>query len=189
MIQTTPGVANTVEAAVVNTNGAAITSGTVTFHLVAMSGPNSGKWWDSGGATWAAAEASAGSATFKGGATWTLSIAAAAWTNGVRYAMYAKESGGLNILYDVPILCAPLTGGAGSEDVTITCQDASGPLDGVAVWISLDEAGSQVVAGVAYSNASGIVTFKLDPGTIWIHRQLAGKTFTPDPEQETVVAT
>ena len=77
--------------------------------------------------------------------------------------------------------------GSGALDVTITCKDSGGsPLDGVAVWVSTDQAGSNVVAGTKYTNANGQVTFKLDAGTYWIHRQLSGYEFDPNPKQETV---
>jgi len=77
--------------------------------------------------------------------------------------------------------------GAGALDVTITCKDDQGDhLDGVAVWITTDSAGSNVVAGTKYTTASGEVTFKLDAGTYWVHRQLSGYEFSPNPKQETV---
>jgi hypothetical protein len=188
VIQVTPGQANTVEAALVaKATGSAITSGVVTFQVMALSGSHAGKWWSAATSAWSAVEASAGTATYKGGATWTLSIAAGAWAEGVRYALYPKESGGLHIPYDVPILAAPLSGGSGSEEFTVTCQDGDGnPLDGVAVWISTDEAGGNVVAGVKYTSATGKTVFKIDAGTYWVHRQLSGYDFDPNPAQATV---
>jgi len=69
--------------------------------------------------------------------------------------------------------------GPGSELCTITVKDQSGnPLDGVAVWITSDEAGVDVVAGKKYTNSSGQVTFMLDPGTYYCWRQLARYNFT-----------
>jgi len=80
--------------------------------------------------------------------------------------------------------------GSGALDVTITCKDAGGaPLDGAAVWVSTDAGGTNVVAGTKYTDAMGEVAFKLDAGTYWIHRQLSGYEFTPNPKQETVAAT
>ncbi len=50
----------------------------------------------------------------------------------------------------------------------------------------VSEGGSNVVAGTKYTNANGQTTFKLDAGTYWIHRQLSGYEFSPNPKQETV---
>jgi len=79
--------------------GLAITSGTVTFYLIAADGDNAGKWFRASDSSWQAAEASAGAASYKGGVAWSLAIAAAAWISGVRYILYAKESGDLAVVY------------------------------------------------------------------------------------------
>ncbi|OQB86503.1 MAG: hypothetical protein BWX88_01111 [Planctomycetes bacterium ADurb.Bin126] len=72
--------------------------------------------------------------------------------------------------------------GSGALDVTITITDNLGtPLDGAAVWISTDQAGSNVIAGTKYTTALGQVAFKLDAGAYWCHRQLAGYEFDPNP--------
>jgi hypothetical protein len=94
------GQANTVIADLVaKSDGSAITAGTANFYLVALSGDNAGKWFRASDSSWQAAEASAGAAAFKGSSQWQLSIVAAAWTAGVKYSLYAKESGNLNIPY------------------------------------------------------------------------------------------
>jgi len=84
-------------------DGSAITSGTVTFHLIATSGDNAGKWFQSSDDSWQAAEASAGTATHKAVGHWYCSIASDAWISGVQYILYAKESGSLNIDYSESI--------------------------------------------------------------------------------------
>jgi len=62
--------------------------------------------------------------------------------------------------------------GAGSETVTIECLDASSlPLEGVAVWVTDDLAGSSIKAGTLYSNTLGRVTVYLDPGAYYVWRQ------------------
>ncbi len=72
--------------------------------------------------------------------------------------------------------------GSGALDVIVTITDNLGtPLDGAAVWISTDQAGSNVVAGTKYTTALGQVAFKLDAGAYWCHRQLAGYEFDPNP--------
>lgn len=99
---------NTFKAAQANTvyldiaalaTGEAITSGTVNFYLIAVDGANAGKWFRASDSSWQAAESSAGAATYKGGVAWSLSIAAAAWTAGVKYILYGKESGNLGVVY------------------------------------------------------------------------------------------
>ncbi len=70
-------------------------------------------------------------------------------------------------------------GGSGSIEKTITvCDNSSNPLDGVAVWVSTDIAGTNVVAGKSYTDAFGNVTFMLDAGTYYGWQQLAGYNFT-----------
>lgn len=76
------------------------------------------------------------------------------------------------LLSDLP------SAGAGAIAHTITVDDGTNPLDGAEVWISTDEAGSNVVAGTLSTDALGRVTFMLDAGTYWKHVQLAGYNFT-----------
>lgn len=100
MLTYTAGTANTVSLDVVaKSDGSPISAGTVNFYLIAVDGDNAGKWFKAADSSWSATEASAGAATYKGGALWQLSIAAAAWINGVTYELYAKESGDLNVVY------------------------------------------------------------------------------------------
>ena len=102
----TPGQANTVHRDVVNkSTGAPITTGTVTVYLIALSGANAGKWFQTSDDSWSATEAAAGTATHKANGHWTASIDAAAWTAGVRYELYAKESGSLDIPYSEEVAC------------------------------------------------------------------------------------
>jgi hypothetical protein len=74
--------------------------------------------------------------------------------------------------------------GSGASANTYTVTDGTDPLDGVAVWVTTDEAGSNVVAS-GTSNSSGQVTFMLDAGTTYyIWRQLSGYNFTNPDEEE-----
>ena len=94
------GAANTVSLDVIDKDTSEpIAVGTVNFYLIALNGANAGKWFRAADATWQAAEASAGSATYKGGASWRLEIAASAWKHGTTYNLYAKETGDLNVVY------------------------------------------------------------------------------------------
>lgn len=98
------GTANTLYTDMVaKLDGEPITSGTVTFYLIAVTGSNAGKWFKTSGDSWSAVEAAAGSGTHKADGHWYCSIDSAAWTSGVRYEMYAKESGDLHIPYSEEI--------------------------------------------------------------------------------------
>ena len=88
---------------VAKATGNPITTGTVNFYLRAISGANSGKWVRGSDSSWQSSEVIAGTVTqvtgYVGDATWEISLAAAAWVSGVRYELYAKESGDLHIPY------------------------------------------------------------------------------------------
>jgi len=90
---------------VAKASGSPITSGTVNFYLIAKSGSNAGKWFRSSDSSWQSAESSAGSAAHKSDGHWYVSIASAAWTTGVLYQLYAKESGNLHIPYSEDVIC------------------------------------------------------------------------------------
>jgi len=90
--------ANTVTADLVaRADGTPITVGTVAAYLRALSGANAGKWFRSADSSWQAGESSAGAMSHVADGHWTCDIAAAAWITGVRYLLYAKESGDLHI--------------------------------------------------------------------------------------------
>ncbi len=78
-------------------DGDPITAGTVNYYLVALTGANAGKWFRDADDTWQAAEAICGAMTHKADGHWTVSVAAAAWIDGVEYMEYAKESGDLHV--------------------------------------------------------------------------------------------
>lgn len=92
------------------------------------------------------------------------------WSTALPGAYGAGTAG--KLLSDLP------SAGAGAIAHTITVDDGTNPLDGAEVWISTDEAGSNVVAGTLSTDALGRVTFMLDAGTYWKHVQLAGYNFT-----------
>ena len=70
--------------------------------------------------------------------------------------------------------------GAGAISTPITVDDGTNPIDGVDVWVTTDVGGSNVIAR-GYTNTSGVVTFMLDTGTVYIWKQLAGYSFSnPD---------
>ena len=69
--------------------------------------------------------------------------------------------------------------GTGAISTTITINDGSNPLDGCRVMLTNDEAGSDVVAS-GYTNANGQVTLYADAGDYYVHKQLAGYSFSVD---------
>ena len=89
---------------VAKASGAAITSGTVNFYLVAKDGTNAGKWYQGSDTSWQAAEAIAGAATHRSDGHWYLSLPSAVWTCNVAYTLYAKESGNLHIPVEDSVL-------------------------------------------------------------------------------------
>jgi hypothetical protein len=92
--------ANTMVADLVaKASGSPIVAGTVNIYLMAKTGVNAGKWFQTSDDSWQAAEAIAGAGTHQGDGHWACSIDVAAWTAGVRYSLYAKESGDLHIPY------------------------------------------------------------------------------------------
>lgn len=66
------------------------------------------------------------------------------------------------------------SGGAGSTSYNITVTDGADPLDGAEVWVTTDSAGSNVVAGTVSTDALGLATFLLDPGTYYVWVQHSG---------------
>jgi len=70
--------------------------------------------------------------------------------------------------------------GSGALSTRIYCQTDGGvPIDGVEVWITSDEAGTNVVAGTLSSDATGLAgPFMLDAGTWFVWKQLSGYNFT-----------
>jgi len=68
--------------------------------------------------------------------------------------------------------------GGGALSCTWTQKDAAGtPMDNVQVWITTDEAGTNVVAGTLLTNANGEVTFMLDASSYYVWREKGGFNF------------
>ena len=63
-------------------------------------------------------------------------------------------------------------------------DDLGTPIDGAAVWVTTDSAGTDVIAS-GTTNDSGEVTFYLDAGTKYIWRSRSGFNFD-NPDEEVV---
>jgi hypothetical protein len=75
--------------------------------------------------------------------------------------------------------------GAGAIEWTYTVATSGGvPISGVSVWCTSDVAGT-VVLQSGTTNASGVVTFWLDAGTVYVWCHKSGYNFT-NPDTETV---
>jgi len=72
-------------------------------------------------------------------------------------------------------------GGAITYNYTVT-TDGSTPIPDVDVWVTSDSAGTQILAS-GRTNQSGVVTFYLDAGTVYVWCQKSGYNFSnPDVE-------
>lgn len=79
------------------------------------------------------------------------------------------------------------TQGTGAITWTYTLTSTVAPNDPIAdadVWVTTDEAGTNVIAS-GRTNASGVVTFFLDAGTVYVFSQKSGVDFD-NPDEETV---
>jgi hypothetical protein len=114
------------------------------------------------------------------------------------YKAYADDDGGdvaasgwINMSDANPIVVENMTAnsttgaGAINYEHSVT-DDEDAPLDGVEVWVTTDEVGTNVVAGTKSTDALGKVTFMLDAGTYYFWHQLSGYDFPTDPVEETV---
>ena len=76
----------------------------------------------------------------------------------------------------------PDTEEAGAIEWTYTITDGVNPIADVDVWVTTDIAGANVIAS-GRTNASGVVTFYLDAGTVYVWCQKSNYTFSnPDTE-------
>jgi hypothetical protein len=79
-----------------------------------------------------------------------------------------------------------ITAGAGAITFiyTLTSSVDSAPVASATVWVTTDQAGSNVVAS-GTTDTNGAVTFYLDAGTYYVWREKSGWNFT-NPDTETV---
>lgn len=84
----------------------------------------------------------------------------------------------------------PVGPGATSYPVTVTEADLITPIDGVAVWVTTDVAGTNTIAGTLYTDAlgriNGTVGFMLNAGSYYLWRERSGWNFL-NPVAFTVV--
>lgn len=111
---------------------------------------------------------------------------------GKNYTVYIEATvngvtGGISYGFNIKN-CSPFAVGAFEYTYTVVNSVTSVPLDGVAVWISTDLAGTNIV-WVGQTDALGVARDMfgqkpwLDAGTYYFWRQLAGYSFTnPDTE-------
>jgi len=91
-----------------------------------------------------------------------------------------KNGGRLDLLLDN---CQVAGIGAITWPYTVTDGDGN-PVEGCDVWVTSDVAGTNILAS-GTTNSSGVVTFYLDSGTVYVWRQKSGYDAT-NPDTETV---
>lgn len=81
---------------VARADGSAITTGTVTYYLKALTGDNVGKWWKNDDQTWAVAETGT-EMTHQADGRWTVQLTESPFEVGIVYEEYVKESNDLHV--------------------------------------------------------------------------------------------
>lgn len=148
--------------------GDPITGGTVNYYAYDFV---QAKWWRDTDQTWQAT-AQANPMSYVDDGHWTINLASAFWVAGRTYLEYVKESGNLHIA-DSRLVVGTSSGaasGSGGTAVTVTINEPGGsdPAAGAQVWITTDEAGTAIIAGVLTTDDFGQATFMLDAGTYYI---------------------
>lgn len=96
------------------------------------------------------------------------------------------DAGSFGKYLDVEVSTVAAAIGSGLLSCTWTQNDGQGhPMDNVQIWITTDEAGSNVVAGALYTDTAGEATFMLDAGTYYVWREKGGYNFS-NPQTWTV---
>jgi hypothetical protein len=107
------------------------------------------------------------------------------------YFAYAHYTGATTLDVDYALMDHPfaVSGTAGSGSLTwtytVTDEDTGVPIADVDVWVTTDEAGTNVIAS-GKTNQAGQVTFYLDAGTVYVWKQKSGYNPTTNPDTETV---
>ena len=95
-----------------------------------------------------------------------------------------ENDGGVSRFTENALENAPGGAVAGAISHTVTINDGTNPISDVDVWITTDQAGTNVIANDE-TDGSGQATFQLDAGTYYLWAQLAGYNFT-NPTEITV---
>ena len=110
--------------------------------------------------------------------------------DGKTYSIYIEatvdsDTGGIS--YDFTAYTQLGTATAGAIEWTYTLTDSvSGALiDGAEIWVTSDSAGTTVLAS-GTTNSSGVVTFFLDAGTIYVWAKKSGYNIDDQPDEEIV---
>ena len=161
------GSANTVGADLVKrSDTTALTTGTVTFYLVARRGDNAGRWFKAADDSWSATEITAGTSdTPESEGHWTVEIAAAAWTAGMSYRLYATHDGSDYVTYSDDILCLTAAGSWPDADDS--------------VLLSLAEIKTHLRIDTDYSDEDDTLLAYIDAATTWAEHY-NGRKFIQD---------
>ncbi|MBP9502040.1 MAG: hypothetical protein KBF17_07775 [Candidatus Promineofilum sp.] len=161
-----------------------LTAGTTGAILNSASAPTAGEVAD---AVWDEAAAGHTTAGTTGKALADAGAAGDPWNTAVPGAYTAGKAGYILGTYlDQAVSTMNQSPGAGAIEFTYTLTNADDatPIANADVWATSDLAGNTIIAS-GTTNASGIVTFWLDAGTVYIWRAKSGWNFT-NPDTETV---
>ena len=161
-----------------------LTAGTTGAILNSASAPTAGEVAD---AVWDEAAAGHTTAGTTGKALADAGAAGDPWNTAVPGAYTAGKAGYILGTYlDQAVSTMNQSPGAGAIEFTYTLTNADDatPIANADVWATSDLAGNTIIAS-GTTDASGIVTFWLDAGTVYIWRAKSGWNFT-NPDTETV---
>lgn len=123
-----------------------------------------------------------GSITHIGNGQWTIDVITAAQMNGDVIVLLFTEPSSISVLYTISTTGIAAGVGAITWTYTVTILGTTTPIADVDVWITTDSGGVNIIAS-GKTNQSGVVTFYLDAGTVYVWRQKSGYNFTnPDTE-------
>ena len=116
--------------------------------------------------------------------------AANGYEDGKSYTIYIEatvdgDTGGMSYGFTAYTQLGGITAGAIEWKYTVTDDITGALLDGVAVWVTTDAAGTNVIAN-GITDDSGEVVFHLDAGTRYIWRSRAGYNFSDNPDVEVI---
>jgi hypothetical protein len=204
MLVAMEGVDNIVTVVAIPPAGESIPAGVVYVYLQSLSGPTADLWWNDSTKKWQAEMALAGTGKWiddlYGG--WNVRISLGAWNAGTRYNVLVKGGPGVvlpegTLIYSLmsggwsySLSTAPTSDGTqlgtGRRVVTIhTLTTAGVPVPFSEVWVSTDDIGAELAAGVILSDGKGLATINLDPGDYYVWRRSPRCTFS-NPQQVTV---
>ena len=153
---TRPNVANILGATMIAlADGTPITTGTVNFYMLALSGANAGKWWNVGTNLWSATEVVAAVGTHKARGHWTATPDLTVWADAVAYRVYTEESGGLSVAFGYDVFCDAQAAATAAASYAASALSAASSAQAVVNSSSYGNAAIKaILANADYGNAA-----------------------------------